>query len=171
MVRERDRLALELWAGDAGDGDRSRRDEFESGFVSLIRNQTSKDQLRLNAQYRQDYFQVPFDPDANDYECSFGLLLLLRAARWTEGARRVCDRNWVHTISPKALIFRRAVLSLQPVELRFGAPTTIRLRRPGTRLRTTSARRRMRTSMLGRTASRAGCTRFTRRRTIFSACR
>ena len=38
----------------------------ESGFVSLIRNQTPKDQLRLDAQYRQDFFQVPYDPDPND---------------------------------------------------------------------------------------------------------
>ena len=30
----------------------------ESGFLSLIRNQTPQDQLRLDAQYRQDYFDV-----------------------------------------------------------------------------------------------------------------
>ena len=37
----------------------------ESGFVSLIRNQTPKDQLRVDAQFRQDYFQVPYDPEPN----------------------------------------------------------------------------------------------------------
>ncbi|MEI9967087.1 MAG: hypothetical protein WDM87_00080 [Terracidiphilus sp.] len=41
----------------------------ESGFVSVIRNQTPKDQIRVDGQYREDYFQVPYDPDANDYEC------------------------------------------------------------------------------------------------------
>ena len=40
----------------------------ESGFVSLIRNQTPKDQLRLDAQYRQDYFDVPYDPSQTDWE-------------------------------------------------------------------------------------------------------
>src|ERR1035441_9929774 len=33
----------------------------QSGFASLIRNQTPKDQLRINAQYRQDYFDIPYD--------------------------------------------------------------------------------------------------------------
>ncbi len=75
----------------------------ESGFASLIRNQTPKDQLRLNAQYRQDYFDVPYDPNPDDYECtsdyycSYGL----RDAQ-TERDSFVIT-NWVHTISPKAL--------------------------------------------------------------------
>ena len=34
----------------------------ESGFVSLIHNQTPKDQIRVDGQVRQDYFQVPYDP-------------------------------------------------------------------------------------------------------------
>ncbi len=75
----------------------------ESGFVSLIRNQTPKDQLRLNAQYRQDHFQVPYDPDPNDYECasdyycSFGL----RDGQTERDSFVIA--NWVHTVSPKAL--------------------------------------------------------------------
>jgi hypothetical protein len=75
----------------------------QSGFVSLIRNQTPKDQLRLNAQYRQDYFQVPYDPNPNDWEQasqyyeSFGL----RDGQ-TERDSFVLA-NWVHTLSPKAL--------------------------------------------------------------------
>ena len=31
-----------------------------------------RDQLRLNAQYRQDHFQVPYDPDPNDWEQRVG---------------------------------------------------------------------------------------------------
>jgi hypothetical protein len=80
----------------------------ESGFVSLIRNQTPKDQLRLNAQYRQDYFQVPYDPDPNDWEqetppggnpyyVSYGL----RDGQTERDAFVIA--NWVHTLSPKAL--------------------------------------------------------------------
>jgi TonB dependent receptor/Carboxypeptidase regulatory-like domain/TonB-dependent Receptor Plug Domain len=75
----------------------------ESGFVSLIRNQTPKDQLRLNAQYRQDHFQVPYDPNPNDWEQasqyyeSFGL----RDGQ-TERDSFVIG-NWVHTMSPRAL--------------------------------------------------------------------
>ena len=80
----------------------------ESGFVSLIRNQTPKDQLRLNAQYRQDYFQVPYDPDPNDWEqetppggnpyyVSYGL----RDGQSERDAFVIA--NWVHTLSPKAL--------------------------------------------------------------------
>jgi hypothetical protein len=75
-----------------------------SGFVSLIRNQTARDQLRLDAQYRQDFFQIPYDPNPDDYECasdyycSFGL----RDGQ-TERDTFVIA-NWVHTISPKALI-------------------------------------------------------------------
>ena len=81
----------------------------ESGFVSLIRNQTPKDQLRLNAQYRQDYFDVPYDPNQNDWEQatppggnpyyeSYGL----RDAQSERDSFVIA--NWVHTISPWALV-------------------------------------------------------------------
>ena len=75
----------------------------ESGFVSLIRNQTPKDQLRLNAQFRNDSFQVPYDPNPNDWEQasqyyeSYGL-----RDRQTERDAFVIG-EWVHTLSPKAL--------------------------------------------------------------------
>ena len=75
----------------------------ESGFVSLIRNQTPRDQLRLNAQYREDYFQVPYDPNPNDWEQasqyyeSYGL----RDGQTERDSFVIA--NWVHTLSPKAL--------------------------------------------------------------------
>jgi hypothetical protein len=75
----------------------------QSGFVSLIRNQTPKDQLRLNAQYRQDHFQVPYDPNPNDWEQSsqyyesFGL----RDGQTERDSFVIA--NWVHTLSPRAL--------------------------------------------------------------------
>ena len=75
----------------------------QSSFVSVIRNQTPTDQLRLNAQYRQDHFQVPYDPDPNDWEQasqyyeSYGL----RDGQTERDSFVIA--NWVHTISPKAL--------------------------------------------------------------------
>jgi len=75
----------------------------QSGFVSVIRNQTPKDQLRLNGQYRQDYFQVPYDPNPNDWEQasqyyeSFGL----RDGQTERDSFVIA--NWVHTLSPIAL--------------------------------------------------------------------
>ena len=42
----------------------------ESVFASLLRNQTARDQLRLDAQFRNDFFQIPYDPDPNDWEQS-----------------------------------------------------------------------------------------------------
>ena len=81
----------------------------ESGFVSLIRNQTPKDQLRLNAQFRQDYFQVPYDPDPNDWEqhhptttSSYGL------RDGQNRARLICDRQ----LGPHA--FTQGLFSVAP---------------------------------------------------------
>jgi hypothetical protein len=76
----------------------------QSGFVSLLRNQTPKDQLRLNAQFRSDYFQVPFDPNPDDWEQasqyyeSYGL----RDGQTERDSFVIA--NWVHTFSPKALV-------------------------------------------------------------------
>jgi hypothetical protein len=75
----------------------------QSGFLSFLRNQTPKDQLRFNAQFRQDHFQVPYDPNPNDWEQasqyyrSYGL----RDAQTERDSFVIA--NWVHTISPKAL--------------------------------------------------------------------
>jgi TonB dependent receptor/Carboxypeptidase regulatory-like domain/TonB-dependent Receptor Plug Domain len=38
------------------------------GFASLIYNSTPKDQLRLITQLRNDYFQIPYDPNPNSFE-------------------------------------------------------------------------------------------------------
>jgi hypothetical protein len=80
----------------------------ESGFISLLRNQTPKDQLRLNAQYRQDYYDVPYDPNPNDYECTptagntpYYCSSGLRDAQSERDSFLIA--NWVHTLSPKAL--------------------------------------------------------------------
>ncbi len=76
----------------------------ESAFLSLIRNQTAKDQVRLNAQYRQDYFEIPYDPDQNDWEQasqyyeSYGL----RDGQTERDSFAILD--WTHTLSPRALV-------------------------------------------------------------------
>ncbi|MGA2350652.1 MAG: TonB-dependent receptor [Terracidiphilus sp.] len=76
----------------------------ESGLVNIIRNQTPKDQLRLDGQFRQDYFDVPYDPDRNDYECATGYYCStgLRDAQTERDSFVIA--NWVHTLSPKALV-------------------------------------------------------------------
>jgi hypothetical protein len=75
----------------------------QSGFVSLLRNQTSKDQLRLDAQLRQDFFQIPYDPNANDWEqsSSYYQSFGLRDVQTERDSFVIA--NWVHTLSPKAL--------------------------------------------------------------------
>jgi hypothetical protein len=75
-----------------------------SGFGSLIRNQTTNDQLRLDVQYRQDFFQVPYDPDASDYECASGYYCSARLRDAQTERDSFVIANWVHTFSPKALV-------------------------------------------------------------------
>jgi hypothetical protein len=43
-------------------------DNGYGGFASLIYNRTPKDQLRLISFARADYFQIPYDPNPNDFE-------------------------------------------------------------------------------------------------------
>ena len=75
----------------------------ESGFVSITRNQTSKDQLRVDGQFRHDMFQVPYDPNPNDYETTSGYYSSygLRDAQTERDSFAIL--NWVHTFSPKSL--------------------------------------------------------------------
>jgi hypothetical protein len=78
----------------------------ESGFVSLIHNQTPKDQIRVDGQVRQDYFQVPYDPSQTDYECappvSYYCSWGLRDGQTERDSFVIA--NWVHTLSPNALV-------------------------------------------------------------------
>jgi hypothetical protein len=38
------------------------------GFSSFVYNRTPRDQFRLVSQLRKDYYQIPYDPDSNDYD-------------------------------------------------------------------------------------------------------
>jgi hypothetical protein len=75
-----------------------------SGFLSLLRNQTPRDQLRVDAQLRQDFFQIPFDPNPSDWEQasqyyeSWGL----RDGQTERDSFLIA--NWVHTLSSRALV-------------------------------------------------------------------
>jgi hypothetical protein len=74
-----------------------------SGFVSLLRNQTSKDQFRFDGQYRQDFFQIPYDPSPDDWEQASGHYSSygLRDTQTEHDSFAIF--NWVHTLSPNAL--------------------------------------------------------------------
>jgi outer membrane cobalamin receptor len=63
------------------------------GFVSLIYNADSQDQLRFVAQARHDYYQVPFDPNNPDTQGEF----LHDANRENDSFAAF---SWVRTFSP-----------------------------------------------------------------------
>ena len=75
----------------------------ESGFLSFIRNQSPQDQIRVDGQIRQDFFQIPYDPSKTDYECASGYYCSygLRDAQTERDSFIIA--NWIHTLSPKAL--------------------------------------------------------------------
>jgi hypothetical protein len=75
----------------------------ESGFASLLRNQTSRDQLRLDAQFRNDFFQIPYDPDPNDWEQSSDYYNSTGLRDTQRERDSFVIFNWVHTISPRTL--------------------------------------------------------------------
>jgi hypothetical protein len=74
----------------------------QSVFASLIRNQTERDQLRIDGQYRQDYFQIPYNPSTTDYQTTSGYYSSygLRDGQSERDAFLIA--NWVHTLSSKA---------------------------------------------------------------------
>ena len=86
------------------------------GFASLIYNRTPRDQLRLITQLRQDFFQIPYDPDATDLQNtqeyqSFGL-------RDTQRERDdIAAFSWLHTFQSHHRSAGLALLPLQPGEL------------------------------------------------------
>ena len=75
----------------------------QSGFLSLLRNQTAKDQLRLTAQYRQDFFEIPYDPDPTDWEQASGYYNSYGLRDGQTERDSFAILNWVHTLSPRAL--------------------------------------------------------------------
>jgi hypothetical protein len=76
----------------------------QSGFVSVIRNQTAHDQLRLDGQLRRDLFEVPYDPDPNDYETTSGYYSSVGLRDRQMERDGFVIANWVHTFSPAAVV-------------------------------------------------------------------
>jgi outer membrane cobalamin receptor len=67
------------------------------GFTSLIYNADSQDQLRLVAQIRRDYYQVPFDPNDPNTQGTF----LHDVNRETDS---FVTFSWVRTFSPGLML-------------------------------------------------------------------
>jgi len=67
------------------------------GFTSLIYNADSQDQLRLVAQFRRDYYQVPFDPNDPNTQGTF----LHDVNRETDS---FVTFSWVRTFSPGLML-------------------------------------------------------------------
>ena len=68
------------------------------GFASLIYNRTPKDQFRLVTQLRQDYFQIPYDPNPNSFENQqYDSSGLRDGQHETDG---VTAFSWIHTFNP-----------------------------------------------------------------------
>ncbi|MFC5863099.1 carboxypeptidase regulatory-like domain-containing protein [Acidicapsa dinghuensis] len=75
----------------------------QSGFANITHNQTDKDQLRLDGQFRRDYFQVPYDPNPDDYETTSGYYSSVGLRDVQAEHDGFVIANWVHTFSPKSL--------------------------------------------------------------------
>ena len=91
----------------------------ESGFVSVIRNQTPKDQLRVDAQIPAGFLPGSLRSRPQRLREATQLLQLLRAARRADRARLFRDRQLGAHVFAQSAVFRGAVLSLQPGRLRF----------------------------------------------------
>jgi outer membrane cobalamin receptor len=72
------------------------------GFASLIYNRTPKDQLRLIAQLRRDFFQIPYDPNPNSIENQqYNSSQLRDSQNETDG---VAAFTWLHTFNPSTVL-------------------------------------------------------------------
>ncbi len=65
-------------------------------------NLDQKDQLRFDGQLRQDYYQIPYDPDPDDFENSqFDTHALRDHELETDGYALF---SWVHTFNPNVVL-------------------------------------------------------------------
>src|SRR6202789_251501 len=72
------------------------------GFASLIYNRTPKDQFRLVTQARNDFFQIPYDPNSNDFENQqFDSSGLRDVQHETDG---IAALSWLHTFNPSTVL-------------------------------------------------------------------
>ena len=74
------------------------------GFTSLMYNLTPSDQLRFDGQLRRDYYQIPYDPDPDDFDNSpgqFDTHLLRDRELETDGYALF---SWVHSFNPNVVL-------------------------------------------------------------------
>ena len=72
------------------------------GFASFIYNRTPKDQFRLVTQARNDFFQIPYDPNSNDFENQqYDSSGLRDAQRETDS---IAAFSWLHTFNPSTVL-------------------------------------------------------------------
>jgi hypothetical protein len=72
------------------------------GFASLIYNRTPKDQFRFITQLRNDYFQIPYDPDPNSFGNQQFDSSGLRDGQHEGDA--IVSFSWIRTINPSTVI-------------------------------------------------------------------
>jgi hypothetical protein len=72
------------------------------GFASFIYNRTPKDQFRLITQLRNDFFQIPYDPDPNSPgNQQFDSSGLRDGQHETDG---IVALSWLHTFNPSTVL-------------------------------------------------------------------
>jgi len=72
------------------------------GFTSLMYNLTPNDQLRFDGQLRRDYYQIPYDPNPDDFDNSQWPTNGLRD--WELETDGYALFSWVHTFNPNATL-------------------------------------------------------------------
>ncbi len=72
------------------------------GFASLIYNRTPKDQFRFITQLRNDYFQIPYDPDPNSFGNQQFDSSGLRDGQHEGDA--IVSFSWIRTIDPSTIL-------------------------------------------------------------------
>jgi outer membrane receptor protein involved in Fe transport len=89
------------------------------GFASLIWNRDPADQIRVNGQLRTDYYQIPIDPDPNDWESAFYPSYGLRDGEHETDSYLIA--SWLHTFNANTVTqvspffhFNRANLQSAP---------------------------------------------------------
>ena len=165
VVRERDRVAVELRAGDAGDRDLSRRDEFgericvadsqPDGEGSAARGWAVP--AGLSFRFRTTRCRTTTNATIAAITARMGL----RDGQTERDSFVIA--NWVHTISPKALFSVAPFYHFNQSDYDSRRDGPCRWRRRGIRTRTMWARRPMRASMRGGTAFPAGLYSFYQR--------
>jgi len=72
------------------------------GFASLVYNRTPRDQFRMVTQLRDDYFQIPYDPDPNSAENQqYNSSGLRDGQHELDG---LVDLSWVHTFNGSTVL-------------------------------------------------------------------